>query len=335
MLSQKIKDKAKELGYLKCGIIPATTFDEYLREIDNRSELFPESKKYYDTYRGWGSLPEGSKSIIVCTQRHNQYKVPKSLEDFFGKMYLFDNRISYTEEYRANTELETYFNMLGLNVLEGMIPDRWSGARSGVGKFGRNNFIYDDTHGSYTLINVWVVDKELEYDPIVEDTNLAACNDGCHLCIKACPTKALSDKFLMDAGKCISRVQFDGNDALTDEMKEGMGTWFYGCDICQDVCPKNKDKLEESVDYPLLAEFEELLSFESILAMDEQMYKEIVNPRFWYAGEESLWLWKCNAIRCMVNTGESKYHELIKKHCDHEDERIRNMAKWGCKKLGI
>lgn len=335
MLSQKIKDKAKELGYLKCGIIPVTVFDGFFQELDNRSELFPNSKKHYDTYREWTSLPEGSKSVVVCSQRYNRYTVPKSLEAFIGKMYLFDNRISYSEEWRTNEEFKTFLGTLGIDVLAGTVPDRWAGAKSGVGKFGHNNFIYDDTHGSYIIVNTWVVDKELEYDPIAEDTYLAACSDNCHLCIKACPTKALSDKFLMDAGLCICRVQFDSNDALNDNMRDEMETWFYGCDACQDVCPKNKDKFTESFEYPLLNEFEALISFENILAMDEQTYKEIVNPRFWYAGEESLWLWKCNAIRCMVNTGDSKYHALIKKHCEHEDERVSDMAKWGCKKLGI
>ncbi|MCL2425419.1 MAG: hypothetical protein FWD05_03670 [Oscillospiraceae bacterium] len=335
MLSKKIKAKAKELGYVKCGIIPATVFDEHFREMDNRSNLFPNSKKYYDTYKEWTSVPENSKSIIVCSQRYNRYQVPKELEAFYGKMYLFDNRISYCDEGRVNTEFETFLKILGLEVFGGTIPDRWAGAKAGVGKFGHNNFLYDETHGSYIIVNTWAVDKELEYDDIPEDTNLAACSDECHLCIKACPTKALSEKFVMDAGKCICRVQFDVNDALTDEMKEGMETWLYGCDACQDVCPKNKDKFVETLEYPLLAEFGEFMSLESVLAMNEDTYKNVVNPRFWYAGEESLWLWKCNAIRCMVNSGDSKYHELIKQSCNNEDKRISEMAEWGCKKLRI
>ena len=85
MLSQKIKAKAKELGYLRCGIIPASTFDEYLHEIDERSGRFPESKKYYDKFRHFGYPPENAKSIIVCTQRYNKYKVSKDFERYYGK----------------------------------------------------------------------------------------------------------------------------------------------------------------------------------------------------------------------------------------------------------
>ena len=335
MLSQKIKSKAKELGYTACGIIPASSFDEYASELDKRSELFPESKKLYDDFRDLSSPPEGSKSIVVCTQRINRYKVPKDSEQFYGKMYLFDNRVSFTDEYRANKEFEFYLKMLGLNIIDGSIPDRWAGARAGIGAFGRNNFLYDAKHGSYIIINTWIVDKVLEYDVTPENIYLSACNDGCHKCIEACPTKALSGKMLMDARKCICNAQFDENEALDTEIRELMGVWFYGCDACQDVCPINKNKFNEDNEYPLLSDCEEFMKPETVLSMDEETYKNVLNPRFWYAGEDYLWLWKCNALRVMINSGDSKYHTLIKESCESKDERIKEMAKWGCNKLGI
>ena len=63
MLSQKIKNKAIELGYTACGIIPADAFDEYLNELDKRSGLFPESKHLYDDFRSLSEPPEGSKCL--------------------------------------------------------------------------------------------------------------------------------------------------------------------------------------------------------------------------------------------------------------------------------
>jgi len=335
MLSNKIKAKAMELGYTACGIIPADSFDEFLTEIDKRSQMFPRTKEFYDIFRGMSTPPEDAKSIIVCTQRLNKYKVPESLEPFYGKMYLFDARVPYTEEHRTNDLFETFIKMLGMNIIEGSVPDRWAGAKAGIGKFGRNNFLFDENHGSYVVIQTWLVDKELDYDVTPDDVVLPVCNDGCHKCIEACPTKALSGELLMDAGKCICRVQFDEEDALSDELKEDMGVWIYGCDACQEVCPANKNKFVESNEFPLLSEFGELMKPESILSMNEETYKNVFNPRFWYAGDENLWLWKCNAIRAMVNSGDSKYNILIKNSVGSSDERISEMAKWGCEKLGI
>ena len=335
MSSKDIKAKAMELGYTACGIIPVASFDEYIRELDERSLLFPKSKKHYDRYREFASLPEDGKSIIVCTQRYTNYSIPEDVAKFYGKMYLFDNRIDYTQEHRTNTEFEKYMQMLGLGIIEKMVPDRWAGARAGVGKFGYNNFLFDEKHGSYIRIKTWVVDKELEYDPDPESIQLKACSENCLKCVEACPTGAMTGKFKMDAGKCACRVQFDEEDALNDDMKGKLGLWIYGCDACQDACPMNKNKFNENDEYPLLKEFENLMKPEDILAMDEETYKRDLNQRFWYSGEEHLWLWKCNALRSMINSGDDKYHALIKKYCSYKDDRVSATAKWGCEKLGI
>ena len=335
MLAKKIKSKAMELGYTACGIIPAISFDEFLNEVDKRSALFPKTKKFYDNFRGMGIPPEDAKSIIVCTQRLNKYRIPKELESLYGKMYLFDARVSYTEENRTNDLFETYLKMLGLDIIECSVPDRWAGAKAGVGKFGRNNFLFDEKHGSYIVIQTWIVDKELDYDAAPDDVVLSTCNDGCHKCIEACPTKALSGELLMDAGKCICRVQFDDEDALDEELREQMGVWIYGCDACQDVCPANKGKFNESEEFPLLKEFEELMKPENILIMSESTYKNVIHPRFWYAEIDQLWIWKCNALRAMINSGDEKYNTLIKQSVVNKDKRVSDIAKWGCDKLSI
>ena len=254
---------------------------------------------------------------------------------FIGKIYLFDSRIPYTEEYRGNSEFETYIKLLGINILPAGVPARLAAAKAGLGKFGRNNFLYDSNHGSYICINTWVIDKELEYDAIENDTLLSACDDGCQKCVKACPTKALSGGFSMDRGRCVTQLSCYAKDALDENTRLEMGTWLYGCDACQDVCPLNRDKFTETEEYPLLAVFEEYLKPENILEMDENTYKNILNPRFWYAGEDKLWLWKCNALRSMINSGEEKYHPLIKKSCNDEDARIKEIAEWGLKHLNL
>jgi len=333
--TQKIKHKALELGYIACGIIPSSVFEEYSRYLDERVNTFPESKELYEPLYALARLSDNVKSVIVCLRRYNRYKVPAGLSGIIGKIYLFDGRLSYSREYRAKMEFETYLGTLGMNILPKELPARWAAAKAGLGKFGHNNFIYSQDHGSYIWIDTWTVNKELDYDNMPEDASLFVCNEKCHKCVKACPTNALSNTFSMDRGKCITQISCFSKDIPKEDIRSKLGLWMYGCDVCQDACPLNKDKFKETEEFPLLQEFEEYLKPENILKMDEETYMNILNPRFWYIGKDGFWLWKCNALRNMINSGLNEYHQLIKQCCNDTDNRIKEIAEWGCDKLNI
>jgi len=327
-----IKQRASQSGYLACGVIPVSAIKEYTRHLDERVKAFPESKELYEPLYKHANLPENAKSIIVCTRSYTRYKIPESLRGLIGKLYMFDSRLPYSNDHRLEVEFETFLKIKGISILQCGVPDRLAAAKAGLGKFGRNNFIYSPEHGSYIWIDAWVTDRELDYDAVEEDIHLSACNDNCGKCMRACPTKALSGGFSMNRGKCVTQLLCFAN-APDAHTRARMGTWLYGCDACQDSCPLNKNKFTETEEFPLLAEFEEYLNPERVLEMDEGTYQNVVNPRFWYIGKEGLWRWKCNALGSMINSGDEKYHPLIKKCRDHEDTRIRKVALFGREKL--
>ena len=330
-----IRQKARDLGYYACGIIPATAFSEYKEYLDKRVSTFPASKKYYERLYNFVSPKEGAKSIIVCVGGITGYQVPENLEGSIAKHFLFDNRIPYSFGYRAKEEFEMYLKTQKINIIDYPIPMRWSAAKAGLGKFGFNNFIFTEEHGSFIGINAWVVDKELDYDAMPDDIYLPHCNDNCLKCVKACPTGALSDKFSMDMAKCVARLSFSAVDTLDEATRQQMGCWIYGCDACQDVCPANKNKFKGSNSFPLLDELSSYLAPEKLLTMDEETYINLVNPRFWYGGPEGFWRWKVNALRAMINSGKSQYHQIIREHRTSDDEQLKELAVWGCEKLGI
>jgi epoxyqueuosine reductase len=169
---------------------------------------------------------------------------------------------------------------MGINVFDFHLPNRWAAVKAGLGKFGQNNFVYDPVNGSYIWIEVWVVDKELEYDSIPEDIYLSECGKKCNKCLESCPTGAISNGFSMNIKKCIEHIAWQKNDIPSKiEMKQ-MGLWICGCDACQDVCPYNKNKFVGTEEIPDLSQIEEYLKLDNILAMDEEMYLEKFYPRF-------------------------------------------------------
>jgi len=335
MSTAKIKHKALELGYLACGIIPANIFDAYAQDLDERVESFPESKELYDPFYDFVQQPESAKSIIVCTRRYNDYKLPENLDGLIGKLYLFHCMLPYSAAHRAASEFEAYLQLYGIRTLSYDAPARMAAVKAGLGTYGYNNFFYDHKHGSYVWIDTWVVDQELEYDPVQEKALLPACSESCLRCVKACPTKALAEPLSMNRGRCLTHLLTHAEDTLDAEIRGQMGAWIYGCDICQDICPVNRDKFVDTEPFPLLAAYADYLAPERILEMDEASFDNVLRPRFFAAGTGSLWLWKCNVLRSLINPGEERYYDLMREYTRHPDTRIQEIALWGCDKLGI
>ena len=335
MQSSDIKQKALALGYLACGVVPAGIFGEYAAHLDERVRTYPQSKELYDPFYAFARQPEGAKSVIVCTRRYSGYSMPKTFDGHIGKLYLFHCMLPYSEAARSATEFEAYLNFLGIQTLTYDAPVRFAAVMAGLGAYGYNNFFYDPKHGSYVWIDTWVVDQELEYDAAQEKVLLSACSEACLKCVKACPTNALSKPLSMNRGRCLTHLLTHAEDTLDETTRAQMGVWWYGCDVCQDVCPANQHKFTDTDPFPLLAEYEAYLTPERILEMDENTFDKVLRPRFFAAGTGSLWMWKCNVLRSLINAGDARYHNLIKQYTTHTDARVQEIARWGCARLGI
>jgi epoxyqueuosine reductase len=333
-LSSNIKDKALDLGYDLCGITKVDLIEDYALHLDERIKSFPESRELYESLYPL-AFPqknvEWAKSIIVCVRSYGKYSIPEKLDKYIGRAYLVDGRLKHSKEYSRKLEFETYLNDLGLKTAYSIVPARLAAVNAGLGYIGNNNFFYTKKYGSWVFIDTWVIDAELEYD---QPTHSFNCSEGCNKCIDSCPTGALNKSFSMNRGKCIAQLTNE-LDLQTEELKAKMGTWIYGCDVCQNVCPMNKNKWEEKEDFAGLSDVTQYLSLESIWKMGEKTFLEIIQPRFWYIGQDGLWIWKCNALRAMANSGDKKYHKYIKEAVKDRDHNIRNMALWACQKLGI
>jgi epoxyqueuosine reductase len=45
----------------------------------------------------------------------------------------------------------------------------------------------------------------------------------------------------MDASRCISYLTIEHRGDISRPFQEMMGDWLFGCDICQQVCPFNRE----------------------------------------------------------------------------------------------
>ncbi len=116
------------------------------------------------------------------------------------------------------------------------ILERDLARRAGLGWFGKNTNLINPTRGSYFFIGSLFVAMELVASTPFEGDKCG----GCTRCLKACPTGAFVAPKVLDATQCISYLTIENRAAIPEPLRERVGEWLYGCDICQDVCPYNR-----------------------------------------------------------------------------------------------
>ncbi len=121
----------------------------------------------------------------------------------------------------------------------GPLLERAAAAQAGIGWIGKNTCVLNQGLGSWLLLGVIVTSL-----PVAETLTLQQAPDrcgSCTRCIEACPTDALVAPRQMDASRCISYLTIEKKGTIPDELRPLMGRQVFGCDICQDVCPWNRE----------------------------------------------------------------------------------------------
>ena len=108
--------------------------------------------------------------------------------------------------------------------------------RAGLGWFGKNTCLIDQRRGSFFLLGEIVTTLHL---PVAGVPHPDRCGN-CRRCIDACPTQAIVEPRVLDARKCISYWTIESKSVPPSELREKFSDHFFGCDICQDVCPWNQ-----------------------------------------------------------------------------------------------
>jgi len=119
------------------------------------------------------------------------------------------------------------------------LDERRLAVKAGLGYIGKNGLVITKEFGTRFNIGLLLTDIDIDDGTVLKcDDYMMHCSDSCNRCIKACPTGALSDTTRCNVLRCISYLTQKNN--ITSEEAVLVGSHLYGCDICQDVCPKNQ-----------------------------------------------------------------------------------------------
>lgn len=146
--------------------------------------------------------------------------------------------ISYGINYhlRINEILEEIIELFpgSIGIVDGsVLNEKYFANKSGLGYVGKNSLFISKEYGSFCNLALVLIPEKIEHNNIECNISCGTCTR----CIDACPTQAIGKQ--LDCNKCISeKLQTRNNLDF-----EGTGTSAYGCDICQNVCPHNQNKV--------------------------------------------------------------------------------------------
>ena len=133
------------------------------------------------------------------------------------------------------TELQCHTNYK-IQVDSPNLDERQLAVRAGLGYIGRNGLVISPEYG--TRFNIGLLLTNITMDAHKAPTITDSCPNNCNKCIASCPSGALSASGDYDVTRCISYLT--QKSEITPEEAKLMGHHLYGCDVCQNACPKNK-----------------------------------------------------------------------------------------------
>ncbi|MGI9054455.1 MAG: tRNA epoxyqueuosine(34) reductase QueG [Pyrinomonadaceae bacterium] len=247
-LTEKIKQKASEIGFHKIGIVRADALreeGEHLKEWLEKD--FHGEMKWLEREPEKRSDPQilfpGAKSIIVVALN---YFTPHAHEENSAKGKI--SRYAWGDDYHdvVKEKLRLLFDWIKSEKPESEgkicvdtapIMDKAWAVRAGIGWLGKHSNVITKEYGSWIFIGELLLDFELEYDTEIVTDHCGTCT----ACLEACPTDAIVAPYIVDSNLCLSYATIElHSPELPTEITENLNGWLYGCDICQDVCPWNR-----------------------------------------------------------------------------------------------
>lgn len=282
-LRQAIKTEAARLGFSHLGIAPPTQAPHYQAyrlwiEKGHHAEMAYLARE--DSLKKRGDpreLLEDCQAIICLAM---PYYPPQTDDNLAppgkGRVSSYAITRDYHHVIRDKlAKLERFIqNQAGQDVHTnayvdtGPILEKSYANLAGLGAIGKNTCLIIPGEGSCFFLAEILTNLELPVDaPFTYDL----CK-SCQRCIEACPTGCILADRTIDAERCISYLTIENKGIIPDDLKEQLGDWVFGCDVCQMVCPHNALSPANHIQLgtPILTEWIDLVE----LFEDDSLYIE-------------------------------------------------------------
>jgi len=256
-MKEEIRQRARDLGFDDCRITTAappesaSDFQRWLAERRHGEMGYLErnAAKRVDPQQ---VLP-GARSIIMLAASYERGAGAARRSEGMGAVDGPAAAEGFVARYARHTD---YHDVLGDRLEQltafvtqvggketrslwyvdtGPILERDLGQRSGLGFIGKHTNLISRRFGNWILLSEILTTLELDADPPEKNR----CG-SCARCLSACPTRAITEPFQLDARRCISYLTIELKGPIPVEFRPAIGNRIFGCDDCLAVCPWNR-----------------------------------------------------------------------------------------------
>ncbi|OGU55882.1 MAG: tRNA epoxyqueuosine(34) reductase QueG, partial [Ignavibacteria bacterium RBG_13_36_8] len=221
------------------------------------------------------TILQNAESVISLAKNYftdEQY----SLQNGFGKvsryawgkdyhLVLWEKLYEFIEDLK---EIDPEFGAVSY-VDTGPVMDKAWAVKSGIGWLGKHTNVITKEFGSWIFLASVITSYKFE-----PKTPSADFCGTCAVCIDTCPTNAIAEQYVLDAGRCISNLTIENRGEISTEFKEKFDNWLFGCDICQDVCPWNKKFSEVTTEKEFFPHGNKEIELSEIMGMTQNKFKK-------------------------------------------------------------
>jgi epoxyqueuosine reductase len=200
--------------------------------------------------------------------------------------------------------------------------------RGGLGFVAKNTMLIAPGLGSYVVLGELLVDVELAATAPA-DPPRPRCG-SCRSCLDACPTGAFVDAYTLDARRCISYLTIEHHGSIPEQLRPAIGTWVFGCDVCQEVCPFNAGAGEPAALTPRSVEHA-LPDLLALAELNTNQLRQFVRRTALRRVPQAVLL--RNVAVALGNTGDARAVPALRRLAGHRSPLVREHAAWALARL--
>ena len=338
-----VKQLAFSCGFELAGITTASPSDDFRRFAAWRAHGMAADMNYLTDHRGdlrsdpRHLLPTASSMVCVGKLYNTERPVGQGQAPYQGCISRYAWGADYHDVLRLSLE-----RLLALIAAQHAQPfesrvcvdtapllERSYARQAGLGWIGKNTCLINQAQGSWFFLGELLLSI-----PLAPDCPPPARCGTCTRCIDACPTDAIvpdgENGWALDSRLCISYLTIEKRGLIDADLTSEMQNHVFGCDICQDVCPWNREAPVTADE--VFAPSERVTDLEQLAQFTEEDFRRVFR-------RSPVWRTKYtgflrNVAGAMGNSGDATLRPALVRLAEHTDTGIASAARNALSKLG-